>query len=247
MREKKVKPELEKKKTPVKKDLRNEIIEQINFDFKHKNQKQKTLTTSIKSKTLTFCAGAAGVGKTLVSVAEALRLLKTYPDIYNEIKLVKSVTQLEGEDIGTLPGEEQDKLKFIMMSFLDSFYKLIGEELTKKMLGCGLIKMEVFGSFRGRSLSNSIIIFDEFQNITETNAKTFLTRFGDDTKIIVLGDVNQVDLKNKSKSSFAPLIKMMKDKPNDDIGIIEFTEDEVVRHPLTKYFINLYGDETKNL
>ncbi len=103
-----------------------DIMSQIRIDIKHKNETQKKLTQSIKNNDVTICVGPAGTGKTLLSVFEALMLLKTHPDIYKEIKLVKSITQLKNEELGTLPGDEKDKLKFHMMSYLDAFHKLIG-------------------------------------------------------------------------------------------------------------------------
>jgi len=159
-----------------------DLLSQIKIDLKHKNEIQKKLTLAIKNGDVTICTGPAGTGKTLLSVAEALILLKQNPDKYNEIKLVKSIAQLQEEDMGTLPGDEKDKLKFIMMSFFDAFYKLIGEELTNKLLEAGYIKMEVFGSIRGRSFSNCILLIDEYQNVTHKNSKTFLTRFSENTK-----------------------------------------------------------------
>jgi phosphate starvation-inducible PhoH-like protein len=221
-------------------NLKQDLLSQIKVDLKHKNETQKKLTQSIKNGDVTVCIGPAGTGKTLLSVAEALLLLKTNPDKYHDIKLVKSIVQLKDEDLGTLPGDERDKLKFIMMSFFDAFYKLIGEELTNKMLDAGYIKMEVFGSLRGRSLANTILLFDEFQNVNDGNAKTFLTRFSEDTRIVLLGDTNQIDLKKKEDSSLSELIKMIKDLPEEGVSIVEFVEDEIVRHRLTKYFVRLF-------
>jgi phosphate starvation-inducible PhoH-like protein len=222
----------------VKKNV--DLLSQIKIDLKHKNEIQKKLTLAIKNGDVTICTGPAGTGKTLLSVAEALILLKAYPDKYQEIKLVKSIVQLKDEDLGTLPGDEKDKLKFIMMSFFDAFYKLIGEELTNKLLDAGYIKMEVFGSIRGRSIANCIILFDEFQNVTDNNGKTLLTRFSENTKVIALGDSNQVDLKNPETSCLSELVRMAKLIPEEGVNVVEFTEAEVVRHRLTKYFIQIF-------
>lgn len=219
---------------------KEDLLAQIRIDLKHKNEVQKKLTQTIKKDDVIICTGPAGTGKTLLSVAEALILLKNKPDVYHEIKLVKSIVQLKDEDLGTLPGDEKDKLKFIMMSFLDAFYQLIGEELTGKLINAGYIKMEVFGAMRGRSFKNCIILFDEFQNVTDGNAKTLLTRFSDETKVIALGDSNQVDLKNKETSCLFELVRMAKAFPEEGVGVVEFTDDEVVRHRLTRYFIQLF-------
>jgi phosphate starvation-inducible PhoH-like protein len=223
------------------------LLSQIKIDIKHKNETQKKLTNSIKTNDVTFCTGPAGTGKTLLSVAEALLLLKNNPEIYREIKLVKSVEQLKGEDLGTLPGDEKDKLKFIMMSYFDAFYKLIGEELTNKLMEAGYIKMEVFGSIRGRSFSNCIIIIDEYQNVRHKNSKTFLTRFSENTKVVALGDTGQIDLKDESDSALEALIEDVKNNPEEGVGVVEFNADEVVRHRLTSYFIKLYDNRKKRL
>lgn len=220
---------------------KQDLLSQIKIDLKHKNEKQKRLTQSIKNDDVTVCIGPAGTGKTLLSVAEALLLLKTNPDKYHDIKLVKSIVQLKDEDLGTLPGDERDKLKFIMMSFLDAFYQLIGEELTTKLIEVGYIKMEVFGSVRGRSIPNCILLFDEFQNVNDGNAKTLLTRFSENTKVVILGDTNQIDLKRKEDSSLGELVRMVKLLPEEEgVSIIEFAEEDIVRHRLTKYFVKLF-------
>lgn len=220
---------------------KQDLLSQIKIDLKHKNETQKRLTQSIKNGDVTVCIGPAGTGKTLLSVAEALLLLKTNPDKYHDIKLVKSIVQLKDEDLGTLPGDERDKLKFIMMSFLDAFYTLIGEELTTKLIEVGYIKMEVFGSVRGRSIPNCILLFDEFQNVNDGNAKTLLTRFSENTKVVILGDTNQIDLKRKEDSSLGELVRMVKLLPEEEgVSIIEFAEEDIVRHRLTKYFVKLF-------
>lgn len=218
------------------------ILNDIKLDIKHKNEVQKKLTNAIKKNDVTICTGPAGTGKTLLSVFEALILLKQHPDIYKEIKLVKSITQLKNEELGTLPGDEKDKLKFHMMSYLDAFHKLIGESNTNKLIESGLIKMEVFGAIRGRSFTNAIIIIDEFQNITHDNAKTFLTRFSDNTKVIVLGDSGQIDLKNKKDSSLERLANRVKLSPIEGVEVVEFTEKDTVRHRLTSYFIDMFRE-----
>jgi len=219
---------------------KEELLNNVRLSIKCKNETQKKLINAIKDNDVTICTGVAGTGKTLISVYKALLLFKTHPEIYKEIKLVKSITQLKNEELGTLPGDEKDKLKFHMMSFLDAFHKLIGEDLTNKLIEAGLIKMEVFGAIRGRSFTNSIIIIDEFQNISKDNAKTFLTRFSDDTKVIVLGDSGQIDLKNKKDSALESLINKVNSKPVEGVEVIVFDKSDVVRHRLTSYFIDIF-------
>ena len=220
---------------------KKEIIKFIQFrePFKCKNKIQKDLLDSIESNDVTVCVGPAGTGKTILTVYQALKLLKT-DNKYQSIILVKSITQLKGEDIGILPGDEKMKLKFHMMSFIDGFEKLIGKQNTEMLIALDFIKFEVFGAIRGRSLENSIIIVDEFQNITQDNAKTFLTRFSDNTKVIILGDIGQIDLKNKRDSSLEFLYNKIQETPIDGVNIVEFKESDIVRHRLTSYFLNLF-------
>jgi phosphate starvation-inducible PhoH-like protein len=220
----------------------NGLLSTLKFDIKHKNETQKKLTQSIKKNDVTICTGPAGTGKTLLSVFEALSLLKTYPDKYKQIKLVKSITQLRNEDMGILPGDEKEKLKFHLMSFMDALYKLIGEPNTNKLIEANMINFEVFGSIRGRSFENVILIVDEFQNINHDNAKTFLTRFSENTKTIILGDCEQIDIKNKKDSSLERLVNRVKKSPVDGVDVVEFSETDIVRHRLTSYFINIFKE-----
>jgi phosphate starvation-inducible PhoH-like protein len=235
-------------KSDEKKQFKLDLLSEIRVDIKYKNELQKKLTSSIKQNDVTICTGPAGTGKTLLSVAEALILLKNNPDKYFDIKLVKSITQLDGEDLGTLPGDANEKLKDTMMSFFDAFYLLIGEDLTNKLIEIGYIKLLNFGAIRGRSLPNTIIIVDEFQNVSDTNAKTFLTRYSENSKIVVLGDTKQIDLnfKKQNTSSLAKLVSMVKTHPEEGVNVIEFTEKEVVRHRLTSYFIKIFEHKDYN-
>jgi phosphate starvation-inducible PhoH-like protein len=132
------------------------------------------------------------------------------------------------------------------MSFLDAFHKIIGESLTNQLIDNGVIKMEVFGAIRGRSFTNAIMIIDEFQNITHDNAKTFLTRFSENTKVIVLGDSGQIDLKDKRESSLERLASRIKSFPTEGVEVVEFTEADVVRHRLTSYFIGIFKEAETN-
>ena len=238
------KPRVKKATTNVAEEKKTslDLLSQIRIDIKHKNETQKKLTQAIKQNDVTICTGSAGTGKTLLSVSEALLLLKNKSDVYHEIKLVKSITELKGESIGTLPGDANEKMLHIMMSYLDAFYKLIGEELTTKLIEAGYIKMEVFAAIRGRSFSNCIILVDEFQNITHDNAKTLLTRFSDNTKLVILGDTGQIDIRNKTESSLDRLANNVNANPIDGVSVINFTDKDIVRHRLTSYFIGLFSD-----
>lgn len=166
---------------------------------------------------------------TYLVCAEALKLMKT-DKRYKKIILVKSVTELEGESIGYLKGGLMEKMENYMMSFMDNFYKLIGEDNTTAMLNEGLIEVLPLAYIRGRSIDNSIIIVDEAQNISLKNMRSTLTRIGDDSKMIITGDTKQIDIKNKRLSSLDTVVTIFSGKPN--IGTMEFQTKDIVRNPI---------------
>ena len=215
-------------------------LSDIRIEVKARTENQKKLIDSIRKNDVTLAIGPSGCGKTFVACAQALKLLKEQPDKYKRILLVKSVTQLKSEDAGTLPGNLEDKFLYIMASFMDSFHKLIGEGLTKKLLELGIIKFELLGSIRGRSFSNVILISDEHQNIGVDNTRTLLTRISDDTKYIIMGDGEQVDLKNKKDSSLEFIAQKMEENQVEGVGVVRLLDDDILRHRLTSYFLNLF-------
>lgn len=204
-----------------------------------KNESQKKLINSIKNNEITICAGPAGTGKTFVSVAFALNLLRKDTNRFKKIYLVKSVTALKGEELGFLKGDMMEKIEPFMWSFMINMEKVIPEGSIKMMVEKGILKPFPLAYMRGASLDDCIIIADEMQNVTLDNARTLMTRIGSNSKIILLGDINQVDLKNKEESSLEVLLKMFKD--SDNIGVIEMSEEDTnVRNPIitmieTKY------------
>ena len=219
-----------------------DILSHLKIDIKHKNETQKKLTQAIKINDVTICTGPAGTGKSLVSIYMALKLLRDEPEKYNNIKFVKSITQLRDETLPALPGDAMDKMYFQNMSFFDSLHQLIGEKNTGSLINEGKLKFDVIGSFRGRNLNNTILILDETQNINHDNLKTILTRLGDNAKLIILGDPEQIDIKNKRESSLAHLVKKVKSTPINGVEIVEFIEEDIVRHRLTSYFIGLFKE-----
>jgi len=219
-----------------------DILSHLKIDIKHKNETQKKLTQTIKINDVTICTGPAGTGKTYLAVAEAIRLLKSNLG-YKKIVLIKSVTTLKGEEIGFLKGTLDEKMEPFIYSFISNFEKLIGKENTNKLKELKYIETLPISYLRGVSIDDAIILVDETQNITHDNMKTILTRLGENSKIIFLGDTEQIDLKNKKESSIANLIKKIKNKPATGVEIIEFNEDETVRHRLTSYFIKIFKEE----
>lgn len=206
-------------------------IQKLKIDYKFKNESQKKLINLISDNKITIAAGPAGTGKTYLACAQALKLLKN-DQRFKKIILVKSVTVLEGEEVGFLKGDLKEKMLPFTISFLDNFHKIIGEGLTQIMLDQGYIEVLPLAYIRGRSIDNAIIIVDEAQNITQKNMRSTMTRIGTDTKMIITGDTKQVDMKNAKMSSLDLVIRLFENK--DDIGTMHFSVSDIVRDPIVR-------------
>ena len=155
--------------------------------------------------------------------------------------MVKSVTQLQGEELGFLPGDMSDKLEPFMISFIDNFEKIIGESLTKKLRELRLIQIQPLAFVRGRSIDNTVIIVDEAQNISIENMRTLMTRIGDNSKLIILGDVKQKDIKNKNNSSLEIILERFRGK--DGFGSVELRDpNDVVRNPIIRIIESMFDE-----
>jgi phosphate starvation-inducible PhoH-like protein len=205
-------------------------LTRINFDLKCKNERQKQFVKLINAKDIVICAGPAGTGKTYIACAEALKLLAKQSHQYKKIIIVKSVTVLEGEEIGFLKGTMKEKMEPFMISFMDNFHKIIGKELTKSLEAQELIEIMPLAYIRGRSIDNTIIIVDEAQNISLKNMRSTMTRLGDNSKMIIVGDTRQIDIGKKEVSSLEKVVQYFNDV--DEIGIMEFHREDIVRNPL---------------
>ena len=225
------------------------IINQIMVDVKPKTENQRKLVKAIKENEITIASGLPGSGKTFLSIAEALKLLKNPELPYKKIFLVKSVTTLKDEEIGFLKGTMEEKMEPFMDSFLDNFNKIIGEFLTNKLREQGYIQIKPIAYVRGRSIDNSIIIIDEAQNINLDNMRTLMTRIGDNSKLIILGDVKQKDIRNKKENSLEVVLEKFRDKPK--FGTVELrSQEDIVRNPIIKVIEEVFDqieDEKNNL
>lgn len=202
-----------------------------NIRIKAKNNNQIKLINSIRNNEITICAGPAGTGKTYVSVAYALSLLRKAENRFKKIYLIKSVTTLKGEEIGFLKGDLRDKIEPFMWSYFINMEKIIQKSSLNQLLENDIIRPFPLAYMRGASLDDCIIITDEAQNISLDNSRTLLTRIGNNCKLIVLGDINQIDIKNKEESSLEKLLKLFQDIKG--FGVINMTmEDTNVRNPL---------------
>lgn len=208
------------------------VFQTITVHIKCKTENQKKLVNSIKQNEITICSGLPGSGKTFLSCAEALKLIKSRPK-YKRIVLVKSITALKGEEIGHLPGDLVDKMAPIMESFTDNIRKLIGRSRMEKLIELGVIEIVPIAFARGRSIDNSIILIDEAQNISMDNIRTLMTRIGDNSKMVIMGDVRQKDIRNKKDSSLEVVLEKFKDV--EGFGCVELRNpNDVVRNPIIK-------------
>ena len=222
-----VKEFLEKRKLESNKPLTQRLV----VNIKCKSPHQKELINSIKDNEITICYGPPGTGKTYLSCAQALKLLKGKKYI-DKIYLVKSVTTLRNEEIGFLKGTMDDKMAPFMFSFINNFEKLIGKGLTRALKENGNIEYLPIAYMRGINIDNAVIIIDEAQNISIQNLKTIMTRLGENSRMVFLGDMKQKDIKNKKDSALEFLFEQFSNI--NKIGVVSFTLDDVVRNPLIK-------------
>ena len=218
-------------------------LQKLRLDYKYKNESQKNLINLINDNKITIAAGPAGTGKTYLACAQALKLLKS-DSRFKKIILVKSVTVLEGEEVGFLKGDLKEKMLPFTISFLDNFQKIIGEGLTQIMLDQGFIEVLPLAYIRGRSIDNAIIIVDEAQNITQKNMRSTMTRIGTDTKMIITGDTKQIDMKNTKLSSLDLVVKLFANK--EDIGTMSFSVTDIVRDPIVKLIEETFDEWEDN-
>jgi len=218
----------------------DKFLTSMSVNYKCKNENQGKLRDSIRNNEISIVSGLPGTGKTYIACAEALKLIKSKSK-YKKILLVKSVTQLKGEDLGLLPGDIQEKFDPYMGSFVDNFEKIIGETMTRKLRELGIINIQPLAFIRGRSIDNTIIIVDEAQNISLDNMRTLMTRIGDNSKMIILGDVKQKDLRNKKDSSLEVIIDKFNNMNN--FGCVELRNpNDVVRNPIIKVIEEVFDE-----
>ena len=203
-------------------------------DFHAKNQKQQQLVNLIEDKEVILATGVAGTGKTYVALATALSLLGP---IYKKVVLVKSVTTLPGEEIGFLKGGMEQKMEPFVMSYVWNIDKICGQGSASSLMSKKIVEVLPLAFIRGLSIDNSIVIIDEAQNIDAHTFKTMMTRIGEDSKYIFLGDVEQIDRKKKSESCLQKVMDIFKDSPI--IGTIEFTDEDCVRNPIIPKILSI--------
>jgi phosphate starvation-inducible PhoH-like protein len=208
------------------------------IDLKCKNPKQKLFSKLIDENQIILCKGPAGVGKSYISVVKALELLKNPKNNYEKIIIITPVVESE-EKIGYLKGSLEDKLDPYLFSTYYLIDKVIGEENRKKLVEMEIIKPLAIAYLRGVNIDNSIVIFEEAQNSTKKAMKTFLTRIGYNSKFIISGDIEQIDrFKDENDSGLKDVLDKLDNV--DDVGIMEFANEDVVRNPIISKILDKY-------
>jgi phosphate starvation-inducible protein PhoH and related proteins len=217
--------------------------EQIGTTNKGKAIRVKTLgqrhyVTAIQKSDIVFGIGPAGTGKTFLAVVLAVTALKA--NRVKRIVLTRPAVEA-GESLGFLPGDLQEKVDPYLRPLYDSLYTMLGVEQVQKMMERGMIEVAPLAYMRGRTLEDAFVILDEAQNTTNEQMKMFLTRLGFGSKMVVTGDVTQVDLPKGKQSGLKEAERILRDV--EDIQFVYLSQADVVRHTLVQKIIEAYGQD----
>lgn len=202
---------------------------------KAKTLGQKNYVKAIEKNTIVMGVGPAGTGKTYLAVAMAVKAFKAHE--VNKIILTRPAVEA-GEKLGFLPGDLQNKVDPYLRPLYDALFDMFGADSFAKHMEKGTIEVAPLAYMRGRTLDDSFIILDEAQNTTREQIKMFLTRLGFNSKMVITGDITQIDLPDSRRSGLVDAMKILKNI--DDISVIHFTEKDVVRHKLVQDIIKAY-------
>ena len=196
---------------------------------------QKQYVKAILDNDLVFGIGPAGTGKTFLAIAMALNYLLSKQVV--RIVLTRPVVEA-GEKLGFLPGDIQQKVNPYFRPIYDALYHMIGFDKTAELIDKEIIEIAPLAYMRGRTIDNAFILLDEGQNTLNSQMKMFLTRFGQNSKVVITADISQIDLPEPKKSGIFKAIKLLKNVRG--IKIVTLTQRDVVRHPLVQKIINAY-------
>ena len=204
-----------------------------------RSEKQSEYIKALKENDIVMSLGPAGTGKSFLAVSVAITLLMEKK--IDRVILSRPAVEA-GEKLGFLPGDMKEKVDPYLRPLYDALYELFGADKIEKKIEAGEIEIAPLAFMRGRTLKNCFAILDEAQNATETQIKMFLTRIGENSKLVVNGDPSQVDLINKRDSGLIKSKNILKDL--NEIKIIEFDHNDVVRHPLVSKIIKAYQNKS---
>ena len=223
-------------KEKVKNNNVTDIIKTPKKSIIPRSEKQKGYVRALRQSDIIISAGPAGTGKTFLAVAVGLTML-----LEKKIeRIILSRPAVEaGERLGFLPGDMKEKVDPYLRPLYDSLYDLFDFEKIQRMIEIGDIEIAPLAFMRGRTLKNSFAILDEAQNATDTQIKMFLTRIGENSKIVVNGDPTQIDLPNKNMSGLVRSKELLGHL--NEIAVVDFDYSDVVRHPLVSKIVKAYS------
>jgi len=196
---------------------------------------QRQLAEAIETHEITFAVGPAGTGKTYTAVAFAVRALRERQ--IRKIILTRPAVEA-GENLGFLPGDLREKVAPYLRPLYDSLEEMLSSEKLQQLLEQSIIEIAPLAYMRGRTLNDAFIILDEAQNATRLQMKMFLTRFGHRSRIVITGDLSQIDLPRPENSGLLHAIQLLEGVPG--IAVVRLTETDIVRHPLVSEIVRLY-------
>ena len=201
---------------------------------------QRKLTEKFDSNDLLFAVGPAGSGKTYTAIALAVRALKNKE--VRRIILARPAVEA-GEKLGFLPGDMKEKIDPYLQPLYDALLDMLPAEKVKSHIETGIIQIAPLAFMRGRTLNDAIVILDEAQNTTNHQIKMFLTRMGLNTKMIITGDITQIDLPPRQKSGLIDAVETLKGIKG--IELVEFNKNDIVRHSLVQSIVEAYEKKSK--
>jgi phosphate starvation-inducible protein PhoH and related proteins len=213
-----------------------DILSRRGKTIRPKTLNQKRYVDAIDAHTIVFCIGPAGTGKTYLAMAKAVNALQRKQ--VTRIILTRPAVEA-GERLGFLPGTLSEKIDPYLRPLYDALHDMMDPELIPKLMASGVIEVAPLAYMRGRTLNDAFIILDEAQNTTAEQMKMFLTRLGFGSKVVVTGDVTQIDLPGGNRSGLRAAVDIL--DGIDDIHIAELTSVDVVRHRLVSEIVDAYA------
>ena len=217
----------------------NQLIKTPRKTVIARSEKQSAYIKALKENDIIMSLGPAGTGKSFLAVSVGVTMLMEKK--IDRVILSRPAVEA-GEKLGFLPGDMKEKVDPYLRPLYDALYELFGADKIDKKIESGEIEIAPLAFMRGRTLKNCFAILDEAQNATETQIKMFLTRIGENSKLVVNGDPTQIDLINKTQSGLIKSKNLLKNI--DEIKILEFDHNDVVRHPLVSKIIRAYQNKS---